>query len=143
MAEILIKAINTTNADTDIDRRGCYKRGMPVVVMDDGHEWGLEERLPKFIVIKIPIISKDKVMKYIDTEYQGVDANGNPIPYRRRVWNISWTDLPVTARNKLANTGELTVKATDLYAGTYDYTWTQIKAYLKKITTGVSETVEL
>lgn len=40
MAEILVKAVDATNPDTEKDRRGCYKKGYPVVVMLDGHIWG-------------------------------------------------------------------------------------------------------
>ena len=142
MAEILVKAVDTTNIDPDKDRRGCYKRGMPVVVMDDGHEWGKEEKLPKFIVIKLPMISKDKVMKYIDPE-PGLDGDSNIIIYRRRMWQIRWVDLPVAVKNKIQSTGELIIKATSSYTGTYDYTWTQIKTYFRNLLTNLDEVDEL
>ena len=54
MAQILVMAIDKTHADPTKDRRGCYKRGMPVVVMPDTHTWGLDERPPKFVVLKLP-----------------------------------------------------------------------------------------
>ena len=142
MAEILVKAVDTTNIDPDKDRRGCYKRGMPVVVMDDGHEWGKEEKLPKFIVIKLPMISKDKVMKYIDPE-PGLDVDGNIVVDRRRMWQIRWADLPLVAKNKIQAIGELTIKATTSYTGNYDYTWTQIKTYFRNLLTGLDEVNEL
>ena len=66
MAEILIKAVDATNADPAKDRRGCYKRGYPVVVFPDGHEWGAEERSPKFIVLKLPGVSADAVKNQIE-----------------------------------------------------------------------------
>ena|SRR3972149_5972771 len=138
MAEILVKAIDATHPDPDKDRRGCYKRGMPVVVMDDGHEWGKEERLPKFVIIKIPLTSKDKIMKYIDPE-PGLDVEGNIIIDRRRMWKIRLADLPLLARNKLQLSGELTIKATSSYTETYDYTWTQIKPYFRNLLTGLDE----
>lgn len=141
MAEILIKATNATNSDPEKDRRGCYKIGMPVVVMDDGHIWGKEEGLPTFFVIKIPTITKEQVLKFIDPETQGVDANNVPITFRRRQWHISWNDLPQGAKTKL-QTGVLTIKA-GTYTGTYDYTWSQVKSYFKQITSGVSETMIL
>ena len=138
MAEMLVKAIDATHPDPDKDRRGCYKRGMPVVVMDDGHEWGKEERLPKFVIIKIPLTSKDKIMKYIDPE-PGLDVEGNIIIDRRRMWKIRLADLPLLARNKLQLSGELTIKATSSYTETYDYTWTQIKPYFRNLLTGLDE----
>jgi len=142
MAEILIKAVDNTHIDPIKDRRGCYKRGMPVVVMDDGHKWGLEERLPKFIVIKFPLITKNKVMKYTDPE-PGLDTNSNIIIDRRRMWQIRWADLPLEAKSKLQTNGELIIKATPSYAKPYDYTWTQIKTYFRNLLTGLDEVNEL
>lgn len=141
MAEILIKAVDATHSDLDKDRRGCYKRGMPVVVMPDSHEWGLEERLPKFIVIKIPTITVDKVQKYIEPECvdQADPESGN---YRRRLWHISWSDLPQAVKNKILAQGGLTVKA-GTYDGAYDYTWAQVKGYFKKITSNEAETADI
>jgi len=142
MAEILVKAVDATHIDFDKDKRGCYKRGMPVVVMDDGHEWGKEERLPAFIIIKFPLIPKDKVMKYIDPE-PGLDVDGNIVVDRRRMWQIRWADLPLVAKNKIQAIGELTIKATTSYTGNYDYTWTQIKTYFRNLLTGLDEVNEL
>lgn len=136
MAEILIKAIDAIHTDAVKDRRGCYKRGMPVVVMPDGHIWGLEERLPKFIVIKIPLVSVDRVLKYIG-EWRDID---NRTVLQRRRWRIRWADLPLAARNKLQSTGELTIKATNAYTGAFDYTWVQIRDYFRNDETLANET---
>ena len=138
MAEMLVKAVDAIHDDPVKDRRGCYKRGMPVVVMDDGHEWGKEERLPTFIIIKFPLIPKDKVMKYIDPE-PGLDIDGNIVVDRRRMWQIRWADLPLVAKNKIQTTGELIIKATSSYTGSYDYTWTQIKTYFRNLLTNLDE----
>jgi len=142
MAEILVKAVDATHPDSDKDRKGAYKRGMPVVVMPDGQSWGNEERLPKFIVIKIPGVPVEKVKKYIDPEYQGLDADGQPVTYRRREWHISWADLPQGVKERILANGGLTIKVAS-YSGPYDYTWPQVKAYFKGITSGLSETVDL
>ncbi len=64
MAEILLKAMDATHPDTEKDRRGCYKKGAPVVVMPDGHAWGAKEVWPTFTVIKVPGVSVAKVEKY-------------------------------------------------------------------------------
>lgn len=138
MAEILIKAISAAHADPMKDQRGCYKRGMPVVVMPDGHPWGLEEGLPKFVLLKIPLIPVPVVEKYIA---QAVDGNGDVI--QRRTWQIRWDDLPAAARNKLQNTGQLVVKATASYTGSFDYTWAQIKDYFRNTQTLLTENAEL
>lgn len=141
MAEILIKAVNATHPDPETDRTGCYKRGMPVVVMPDGHPWGSAERLPRFVVIKVPGVPVDRVQKYIGPEYTP-SPEVDPAVYRRRVWQIRWADLPAAARNKLTNTGQLIVKA-GAYAGAYDYTWDQIKSYFRNLSTGLDESDDL
>jgi len=137
MAEILIKAVDATHSNTDKDRRGCYKRGYPVVVMPDGHPWGFEEKLPKFVVIKVPLISVDKVQKYIE---QWLDGSGGLL--QRRRWQIRWADLPAAVRNKLASNGEIIIKA-GAYSGTFDYTWSQVKGYFRNLETRLDETADL
>jgi len=140
--EILVKATNATHQDTEEDRRGCYKRGMMVLAMPDGHIWGTRERLPHFVVIKIPGVPVERVLKYFAHQFQGTDAQGNPINYRRRLWQIRWADLPLAARNKLASSGELTIKV-GTYAGAYDYTWEQLKIFIRNLLTGLDEIKDL
>lgn len=137
MAEILVKAISVAHSDPTKDQRGCYKRGMPVVVMEDGHPWGAEEQLPKFVVLKIPLISVDKVRKYIDQQIEG------GIVTRRRLWCVQWASLPAAAQNILATTGQLTIKATSAYTGPFDYTWTQVKGFFLNQLTNTTETADL
>ena len=137
MAEILIKAISAAHSDPTKDQRGCYKRGMPVVVMPDGHPWGNEERLPKFVVLKIPMISVAQVQKYIEPQIE------SDVVTRRRLWRIRWADLPALAQSILTTTGMLTIKATEAYTGTFDYTWTQVKVYFRNQLTGLDETADL
>lgn len=139
MAELLIKAVNATHSDPEQDRRGCYKRGMPVVVMPDGHQWGSAEGLPSFVVLKLPGVSVDRVKEYLDRQTQGVDAEGRPLAFRRRLWRFRFEDMPLAARNKLAQDGELTI-AVGGYAGPADYTWAQVKTFLRNEATGLDET---
>ena len=142
MAEILVKAIDHMHPDPDIDRRGAYKKGMPVVVFEDNHSWGAEECLPKFVLIKIPGVFAATVKKYIKPELSDTpDEEGSFPIYRRRLWIIRWADLPADAKLKLAD-GLLVIKAGN-YAGEYDYTWTQIKTYFHNMKTGLDETVDL
>ncbi len=51
MAELLIRLKNNTHAYPAKDRM-MYKRGDIVVVMPDGHPWGISEALPDFAVIR-------------------------------------------------------------------------------------------
>jgi len=129
------------------DLRGCFKRGMIVGVMPDEHVWGGMEGLPIFVVIKIPLVSVDKTRKYIETwtERTGTDAEGNPIieTRRRRLWQLRWADLPAVVRNKLATQGSLTIRASAVYTGPYDFTWAQVRAYIRNLMTGLDETADL
>lgn len=145
MCEIIVKAIDVTNPDPVKNRRGCYKRGYPVAVYPDGTKWGNEERLPKFVIIKLPgvPVNNPLVQKYIQPQLENVPNERGEYPtYRRRLWKIRFADLPLTARNKLATQGELTIKV-GTYAGVYDYTWTQVKGYFRNQKTNLDETEEL
>lgn len=141
MAEILIKAIDATHSDPVKDKAGCYKRGMPVVIMPDGHPWGKEERPPLFCVLKFPVIGVKRLEEYISEHRLAVDVTQSL--YQRRVWQLQWASLPAAARTKLQKTGVLTIKATAAYTGPYDYTWAQMKQYIKNLDTGLFETREL
>lgn len=142
MAEMLVKAVSTSSlADLAKDQRGCYKRGMPVVVRPDGHQWGTKERLPNFVVVKFPLIPVQRLEKFIESERTRVGDEMQVI--RRRVFRILWSDLPVAARNKLQTTGELVIRATPDYTGQFDYTWTQVKNYWLNQATGLTETADI
>jgi hypothetical protein len=132
MCELLVKARNAQHDDPEKDRRGCYKVGHIVVVMDDGHEWGREETLPNFVKVKIPGLSADVVRDLIAEQREddaGVpltDANGLPQRYRRRRWRIRVADIPANIRNTLLTTGEVTV------------TRAQIRNYVSRIRDGLT-----
>lgn len=64
MAEFLIKAVDANNPDPATDR-GCWKRGHPVVVMEDGHLWGQEEGLPTFFILKVPDLTAAAARQYL------------------------------------------------------------------------------
>jgi hypothetical protein len=137
MAQILMIAVNRTNPDADADRKHCYKIGMPIVVVPDNHQWGAKECPPTFYLIKVPGISLDKVRKFIAPEYETFpDENGDPIIYRRRVWQVRVADLPQAVRDKFINNGEVIIKA-GAYDGAYDYTWDQVKTYFRNLSTGL------
>ena len=109
MAEILICARNVTHADPAMDRRGCYKRGDPVVVQPDGHVWGRKEGLPRFVVVKIPGVSVATVEALVQPQTE--DDSGNPaaVTFRRRRWRVLVDNLPAGIKQTLAQTGEITV----------------------------------
>lgn len=138
MAEVLVCARTLrSHADPVKDRSGSYKIGMPVLAMSDGHVWGNLERLPDFVIIKVPGISTATLDKYFD-----VWLNPDDTPLQRRRWRVRLADMPAAARQKLATDGELTIKAGS-YSGPFDYTWTQVKSFFRNDETGLDETVDI
>lgn len=113
MAEILFKAVDATNPDGTKDVRGCYKRGDPVLVRDDGWPWGAKELLPpaqggKFVRVRIT----DRTAAQIATAVQnrwGVDIDSPETSagalVRRRLLRLRVDDLPAGVRNQLNTTG--------------------------------------
>ena len=146
MCEILIFAKNNTHPDPEKDRRGCYKRGMPVVVFEDGHAWGREESKQvwiaegkpaadwpgqgKFVILKIPGVPAAKAQELISHQVEDdvgtplINFDGAPIAWRRRRWQLLVDGIPLAVRNILASTGE------------YTATIAQIRNYLKRIRDG-------
>lgn len=138
MAELLVKSIDHVNPISEKDRRGAYKRGMFVIVMPDGHEWGQVERdRGVFALIKVPLVPIDRVEKYVA---QWMDTSEPPQAIQRRRWRIRWADLPAQAQTLLRTTGILTIKARAEYTGAFDYTWTQVRQYFRNDETGLDET---
>jgi hypothetical protein len=143
MCEILIFVRNNTHIDPEKDRRGCYKRGMPVCVFEDGHTWGREESKQqwiaegnlaatwpgqgKFVILKIPGVLAAEARALIDHQMEDdagvpiLNPDGSPKAYRRRRWQLLADSLPLAVRNTLASTGE------------YAATVLQVRAYLTRI----------
>lgn len=141
MADLLLKAIDATNSDPETDRRGCYKAGMVVEVREDGAPRGTSEKWPQFAWIRIPGIAADVVRKYMEPQYAGIPTE-QPEVYRRRRWQLRWSELPLAVRNKFTAKGEIVIKV-GAYPGAYDYTWSQVKGYFRDMQTGLDETGEL
>lgn len=100
MAEILIKAVDATHPDPVKDKRGCYKKGDPVVVMPNGHNWGNAECLPTFYVFRIPGLTVEEARQYIEPAY----ILGNPelgISERRKFRFPFWDKIPVDVRDSI------------------------------------------
>ena len=147
MAQLLVKTIDNTHVDPDVDCN-CYKRGMSVVAMNDAHIWGRKEGLPEFFQIKIPLINTSSVEKYLQP-YEvedGTDPNtGEPIMkmMARRLWQIQIDTLPSNILTKLESQGEIIIKATDSYADSYDMLWSDFKSYILNLETNQVETEDL
>lgn len=137
MAELLIKTTDNTHADPVKDRRGCYKRGYPVVVMPDGHGWGNEERLPWFWIVKLPMIDPALIKEYI-AEWR--DTGNLEQTLQRRRWQLQVEQLPAAALDILTTTGVLTVKVHPAYDGPFDLLWTDFRQRWLNLETLQSET---
>lgn len=88
--EMLVKAVDHSHPDPEIDRRGCYKKGDIVVVRPAGHKWGAKETLPKFVVVKIDDSSLENSQEYESEwrrffEIEVLSANPNNATYQARI----------------------------------------------------------
>lgn len=139
MAEALVFMGNNVHLDPDKDRRGCWKRGYVVVVKPDGHEWGREEDpallVPprKFALLKLPGVSVARVERYLVHQFDHVTGE----TFRRRLWQIQHAEFPAALRQKIANTGILTVGPDG------DIFWEQFRQYLMRLDTNTRETEAL
>ncbi len=124
MAEFLIKAVDQYNADPLKDQRGCYKRGDIVQVYEDGACKEPPAPNSKFVIVKIPGLSKATAEQYAkpDEEIIGEEVKVN----RRRLYNVDFTALPKTIIDKLKADREITV------------TLSQVRNYIKNKTTNLS-----
>lgn len=124
MAEFLIKARDPIDLPKDEEKRNrCYRRGDIVVVMPDGHEWGKEERLPKFVVVKVAGMSVETAQKYIEPRAVDsglVDVRGRAIlrTTARRRWKILVDTVPTAVKTALTK------------SGVYETSWSNIKTYI-------------
>ena len=62
--------------------------GDVIVVRPDGWEWGKEECLPNFIIIKIPGLNYDTAKQYEDALHEAADSN-SVLKFRK--WQIPKT----------------------------------------------------
>ena len=131
MAEILIRAVDNTSGHIM-----AWKRGMPVVVFENGHPWGAQEVIPpaqggKFVILKITDVTVAQVNNFLQNRW-GIDLCDEemsvvtvlPEAIRRRVVNLRVSDLPANVRQQLNNNGS------------FSTTWPNVKSFWSRITTG-------
>ena len=102
MAEILVKAADAVNSDPELDRLS-YKRGDPVVIRPDGHNWASGSLdLNVFYIIKIPGVDPEQLVKYLEPEYDTTanpdpESGDYPVKRRRRFWGqntpLEWQEF--------------------------------------------------
>lgn len=71
MAEFLVKAQDSTAQESD----GKWRAGRIVVVMPDGHEWGVKEGLPVFYLIKVLGVTVEDAKQYISDWNHAITYN--------------------------------------------------------------------
>lgn len=102
MAEVLIKLVDATHPDPEIDRAGCYKAGMPVVVMPDGHSWGRKECPPTFFRVKLLGVSVEEVQGYLAPVFRDRDyaapTSPDVTPVSNQIGPIQDDDPPQITR---------------------------------------------
>jgi len=135
MAEFLVYAKNENDPSWDADTKAMrQQRGHIVDVGKNGKSWGRSESLSKhlldggttadwhgkYVIIKVPSLSVAKARKLLgpahrpmqsgDIGFRLVLPGEPPLPEkieRKFQWRINFRKLPVAARNKLRDTGEL------------------------------------
>ena len=114
MAEMLIKLVDATNPDPVVDQRGCYKMGMPVVVAEDGHQWGGREGPPSFAVLKFTAQTKADLDPYTAPQLvqDGFEEDGVTPKYdivRPRRYQFDLTSFPPGVLVTLQTAGSATI----------------------------------
>lgn len=108
--QLLIRAIDNSHADPEKDRRGCYKKGYPVVVFPLTHTWGAEEGLPGFVILRCEdeTITPERVQNWLDQwkddfDYEVLSANAVQGKYTVRVFekNVSTSGANALTQEKV------------------------------------------
>lgn len=75
MCKILVTATDNTHIDPVVDRRGCYKKGYPVVIKPDSYTRSRSEYPPTFVLISCPEVTEAAALAYNNSWEQTVDYN--------------------------------------------------------------------
>ncbi len=112
MAEFLVAARDLPSG---------YRRGDPVVAVANGHEWGREEGLPNFWLIKVPTLGLQVAFAAVkklyepaqegDKEFTAADPEDRRIRRHRSKTRAVSSRLTPQQRELLATTGEVTLTA--------------------------------
>lgn len=116
--ELLVKAVDHTHSDPQIDAEGAYKRGDIIVVMPDGHTWGFEEVKPpteggKAYIVKIPGVDHMPVKEMLESPERSDMVFGpdkrTGVPTRRRAHQFDFSKLAANTLKQLHETGTVTL----------------------------------
>lgn len=106
VAEILIKAAEVPHFNPNAIHPGWYRPGDPVVVFEDGHPWGAEERRPTFYVFKMPGVPVEVLKDILLEEIWDRTDPENPSLLLRRRRRLAQSKIPASILNALRTTGE-------------------------------------
>jgi hypothetical protein len=116
MAELLVNVLNIPHSNPSKIRR----EGHVVTIRPDGAGYGAMETWPRCFKVKLPMVPMTNPILCKLSE---------SLPTKLRKGWLRYADLPQAAKDKIAATGEIIIKAHPNYNGPYDYTWTQVKNY--------------
>lgn len=131
MCEILFMAKDKVFRPNDgfTDALRGHRRGDPIAVMPNGHQWGAGEDKRAyqakygntdgwggmFVVVQITDLSVAKAEKFLergarpaavlDPEYLAPSAADRVVETSRKAWGVDLMAIPSTIRNKLADKG--------------------------------------
>ena len=128
MALLLVYGRNNSHADSVKDRRGCYKLGDIVQVLDeDAHDGDIVANpiAAPMLLIRVSGISSGRIRHVMRPEYAAITEDPFSLVLTRRVFGFDLAALPQAARDLLQ---------TDRYA---EITRLQAKAYLRHKITNV------
>jgi len=106
-AEFLILAFDTYGGDVESDRF-AWKIGHIVDVRPDGANYGTQERLPKFWIVKVPGITVAQAMEYLEPKMD----QQQQIEIGIRKWKLDANAATAAIRTALTTTGVVTVSKT-------------------------------
>lgn len=101
MALFLIFDHDNTHADPVKDRRGCYKTGDIVEVLDDSKHDGdivANPIAPPWYLIRVTGVTKEQVLHAMESEFNALDLS---VVLTRRKFRLALASLPTSIRNRL------------------------------------------
>lgn len=108
-----------------------YRRGDFISVKNYPRGLGARQQPPKFYRIIFGFDNQtqaDRFLEFMEPELGEPDENGNQPIIQKRAWRLLMDDVPTGVKTKFQNQGFVAI-------GNHpqaDYTWPQIKAYLRR-----------
>lgn len=102
MAEMLVRVVDKINHDDPYLDVQCTKRGDVIVVVADGHVWGVMEQLdPQYRIVKMPGVAMDDVASLLAPEPETDPQNPSRM-LQRRLFKLALDDMDAPTRAYLA-----------------------------------------